>query len=158
MGCYASKPQLRQYPKRYAALLRWKETADINQTFWKWKVNNELASEPTQIKLWIWNRNSKDKQMWITLRKTEGGKFFVFYFEFLMEKHNSDDQQETKKLPKIESDQNWNVEKLLTLGWKIGTDELWCFSDVSQRCITHVTRDLGIWLYLKIGFVFGSFG
>ena len=80
-------------PNRYAALLRWKETADINQTFWKWKVNNELASEPTQIKLWIWNRNSKDKQMWITLRKTEGGKFFVFYFEFLMEKHNSDDKQ-----------------------------------------------------------------
>jgi hypothetical protein len=44
------------------------------------------------------------------------------------------------------------------LGWKIGTDELWCFSDVSQRCITHATSDLGIWLNLKIGFVFGSFG
>ncbi len=69
-----------------------------------------------------------------------------------MVKHNSDDKQKTEKLPKLKR------EKVADIGWKIGTDELWCFSDVSQRCITHVTRDLGIWLYLKIGFVFGSFG
>ena len=37
-------PPLLQAAKRYAALLRWKETADINRTFWKWKDNNELAS------------------------------------------------------------------------------------------------------------------
>ena len=67
-----------------------------------------------------------------------------------MEKHNSDDKQKTEKLPTIESDQNWNVEKLLTLGWKIGTDELWCFSNVSLHTLTHVTRDLGIWFNLKL--------
>ena len=43
------------------------------------------------------------------------------------------------------------MEKLLTLDWKIGTDELWCFSDVSQRCITHATSNLGNRLNGKIG-------
>ena len=61
-----------------------------------------------------------------------------------MEKHNSDDKQKTEKLPKLKR------EKVADIGWKIGTDELWCFSDVSQRCITHVTRDLGIWFNLKL--------
>ena len=61
-----------------------------------------------------------------------------------MTKHNSDNKQKTEKLPKLKR------EKLPTLDWKIGTDELWCFSDVSQRCITHVTRDLGIWFNLKL--------
>ena len=55
-----------------------------------------------------------------------------------MEKHNSDDKQKTEKLPKLKR------EKVADIGWKIGTDELWCIANVSQRCITHVTRDLGI--------------
>ena len=135
-------PKHRVVAKRYAALLRWKDTADNNQTFCNWKNNNELASELTQIKLRIWHRNTKDKQMWITLRKTESGKFFVFFFWVLIENNNSDDKQKNYR--------NWNLEKLPTLGWKIGTDELWCFSDVSQRCITHATSDLGIWLNGKL--------
>ena len=61
-----------------------------------------------------------------------------------MTKHNSDNKQKTEKLPKLKR------EKLPTLDWKIGTDELWCFSDVSQRCITHATSDLGNWLNLKL--------
>ena len=61
-----------------------------------------------------------------------------------MTKHNSDNKQKTEKLPKLKR------EKLPTLDWKIGTDELWCFSDVSQRCITHATSDLGIWLNGKL--------
>ena len=69
-----------------------------------------------------------------------------------MEKHNSDDKQKTEKLPKLKR------EKVADIGWKIGTDELWCFSNVSLHTLTHVTRDLGICLYPKIGFVFGSFG
>ena len=67
-----------------------------------------------------------------------------------MVKHNSDDKQKTEKLPTIESDQNRNVEKLLTLGWKIGTDELWCFSNVSLHTLTHATSDLDNWLNLKL--------
>ena len=36
-----------------------------------------------------------------------------------MTKHNSDNKQKTEKLPKLKR------EKLPTLDWKIGTDELW---------------------------------
>jgi hypothetical protein len=50
------------------------------------------------------------------------------------------------------------MEKLPTLDWKIGTDELWCFSNVSLHTLTHATSDLGNWFNGKIGFVFGSFG
>ena len=61
-----------------------------------------------------------------------------------MEKHNSDDKQKTEKLPKLKR------EKLPTLRWKIGTDELWCFSNVSLHTLTHATSNLGIRLNLKL--------
>ena len=61
-----------------------------------------------------------------------------------MEKHNSDDKQKTEKLPKLKR------EKVADIGWKIGTDELWCIANVSLHTLTHVTRDLGIRLNLKL--------
>ena len=61
-----------------------------------------------------------------------------------MEKHNSDDKQKTEKLPKLKR------EKVADIGWKIGTDELWCIANVSLHTLTHVTRDLGIWFNGKI--------
>ena len=57
------EPKPAVVPERYAVLLRWKDTANINQTFCNWKNNNELASEPTQIKLGIWHWKEKEKQM-----------------------------------------------------------------------------------------------
>ena len=61
-----------------------------------------------------------------------------------MTKHNSDNKQKTEKLPKLKR------EKLPTLDWKIGTDELWCFSNVSLHTLTHATSDLGNWFNLKL--------
>ena len=61
-----------------------------------------------------------------------------------MVKHNSDDKQKTEKLPKLKR------EKVADIGWKIGTDELWCIANVSLHTLTHVTRDLGIWFNLKL--------
>ncbi|MGL3001377.1 hypothetical protein [Flavobacterium sp. RSSB_23] len=37
------------------------------------------------------------------------------------------------------------------MDWKIGTDELWCFSNVSLYTLTHATSDLGTWFNGKIG-------
>ncbi|WP_415579598.1 hypothetical protein [Flavobacterium succinicans] len=37
------------------------------------------------------------------------------------------------------------------MDWKIGTDELWCFSNVSLHTLTHATSDLGNWFNGKIG-------
>ena len=61
-----------------------------------------------------------------------------------MEKHNSDDKQKTEKLPKLKR------EKVADIGWKIGTDELWCIANVSLHTLTHVTSNLGIRLNLKL--------
>ena len=61
-----------------------------------------------------------------------------------MVKHNSDDKQKTEKLPKLKR------EKVADIGWKIGTDELWCFSNVSLHTLTHATSKLGNWLNLKM--------
>ena len=61
-----------------------------------------------------------------------------------MVKHNSDDKQKTEKLPKLKR------EKVADIGWKIGTDELWCFSNVSLHTLTHATSDLDNWLNLKL--------
>ena len=61
-----------------------------------------------------------------------------------MVKHNPDDKQKTEKLPKLKR------EKVADIGWKIGTDELWCFSNVSLHTLTHATSNLGIRLNLKL--------
>jgi len=47
---------------------------------------------------------------------------------------------------------NWKVEKRSQLGWIIEIDIHSCLACVSQPSLTAVTRDLGIWLNLKMVF------